>query len=212
MLDEIDMQLRVGKVTASNLFRIFGNKARKTYAEELRDQLEHPERWYGRHDPPLERQPAPLAWGNTYEPVARAEYAFRNQCDVANVRFRVSDTLPFFGASIDGIREPARKRGLEVKCCYLETEHLKTLRDGIPKKHRVQIYGELHCHVLEVVDFIAYDPRRNSPEDYREWPVYPQNAVTAVLLAEIDRFWDYVTGRGRDAVNQDVADNLPNLF
>lgn len=209
MIREPDFELRNGKITSSQLYRLWGKKtSRLTYAKELRDQLEYPERYINRHNPPLAHMPASLRWGHEVEPMARGEYAFRHQTDVDVPRFKISADRDFFGSSIDGIRNITR--GLEVKCCWLETEHLKTLRDGIPRKHNVQIFGELHCYELEVVDFVAYDPRRNHPEDYREWEVKRQPVIEVVMLAEIDRFWDFVIGHGRDTQTAPVE--APRFF
>lgn len=209
MIREPDFELRVGKITSSNLFRLWGKRtSRVTYANEIRDELEHPEKYIHRHNPPVDRMPAPLRWGTVTEPIGRGEYAFRHQSDIEIPKFRVSPDRDYFGSSIDGIRNITR--GLEIKCCYLETEHLKTLRDGIPRKHNVQIYGEIHCYELEVVDFVAYDPRRNHPEDYKEWPVKREPAIEMVVLAEVDRFWDFVVGRGHDSANAPIE--APRFF
>ena len=209
MIREPDFELRVGKITSSNLYRLWGKKtSRLTYAKELRDELEHPEKHIYKHNLPVDHLPASLRWGVINEPRARAEYAFRHQCDIEVPRFKLSPDRDYLGSSIDGIRNITR--GLEVKCCWLESEHLKTLRDGIPRKHNVQIFGELHCYELEVVDFVAYDPRRNHPEDYKEWEVKRSAPLEMVLLSEVDRFWDFVIGRGRDSAN--APTQAPRFF
>ena len=209
MIREPDFALRVGKITSSQLYRLWGKKtSRVTYANAIRDELEHPEKYIDRRNPALEHMPASLAWGHEVESMARGEYAFRHQCDIEVPGFRVSPERDYFGSSIDGLRSATR--GLEIKCCWLETEHLKTLRDGIPRKHNVQIYGELHCYELELIDFVAYDPRRNHPEDYKQWPVKRDLALEFVMLAEIDRFWNFVIGHGRDTTNAPVE--APRFF
>lgn len=208
-MSELDFELRNGKITSSQLFRLWGKTtSRVTYANEIRDQLEHPEKYIHRHNPPIAYMPASLAWGHEVEPRARGEYAFRHQTDIEVPRFRISPDRDYFGSSIDGLRNI--QRGLEIKCCWLETEHLKTLRDGIPRKHNVQIFGELHVYELEVIDFVAYDPRRDHPEDYKEWPVKRQATIEMVMLAEIDRFWNFVIGEGRDTTNAPVE--APRFF
>ena len=209
MIREPDFELRVGKITSSQLYRLWGKKtSRLTYAKELRDQREHPEKYIHEHNPPLAHLPASLRWGVEMEPRARGEYSFRHQVDIEIPRFRLAPDRDYFGSSIDGLR--TSKRGLEIKCCWLESEHLKTLRDGIPRKHNVQIYGELHVYELEIVDFVAYDPRRNHPEDYKEWAVEHSAPLELVLLAEIDRFEDFVVGRGPDSRNAPVE--APRFF
>ena len=208
MIREPDFELRVGKITSSQLFRIWGPRARTTYALQLRDELEHPEKYINRHNPPPEHMPAPLRWGVETESLARAEYSFRRDIDIDIPKFQVSPERDYLGSSIDGLRND--RVGLEIKCCYLESEHLKTLRDGIPRKHNVQIYNEIHCYDLSFVHFVAYDPRRNHPEDYKEWPVHRDNAIEVVLLSEIDRFWDFVIGHGRDS--QTVPVEAPRFF
>lgn len=209
MIREPDFELRVGKITSSQLYRLWGKKtSRLTYANQIRDELEHPEKYINRHNPPLSHMPASLRWGVEVEAQARGEYCFRHQVDIEIPRFKISPDRDYFGSSIDGLRNATR--GLEIKCCWLETEHLKTLRDGIPRKHNVQIYGELHCYELGIVDFVAFDPRRNHPEGYKEWPVKRDTAIEMVLLAEVDRFWDFVIGSGRDATNAPVE--APRFF
>ena len=209
MIREPDFALRVGKITSSQLYRLWGKKtSRVTYANAIRDELEHPEKYVDRRNPPLEHMPAALAWGHEVESMARGEYAFRHQCDIEVPGFRISPERDYFGSSIDGLRRATR--GVEIKCCWLESQHLKTLRDGIPRKHNVQIYGELHCYELELVDFVAYDPRRNHPEDYKQWPVKRDLALEFVMLAEIDRFWNFVIGHGRDTTNAPVE--APRFF
>lgn len=116
----------------------------------------------------------PTAWGNKYEPEARAKYAERTGYIVNEVGFKVHDSIPYLGGSFDGeiaIHQGASKdfyelQGIiEIKCPYDPIKHCKnrdlSQGEGITIKH--EYYGQIQNNIevagVQWCDFVSYDPR-----------------------------------------------------
>lgn len=115
----------------------------------------------------------PTAWGNKYEPEARAKYAeLMPDWTVNEVGFTVHPQIPYFGGSFDGeiiggIEGLTRWVGgiIEIKCPYDPIKHCKnrdlSQGEGITIKH--EYYGQIQANIevagVQWCDFVSYDPR-----------------------------------------------------
>lgn len=98
---------------------------------------------------------SPLAWGQRFEPVAQMYYEYINNTTINEYGCIVHDTIPFLGASPDGINVDYDKnktlygRMLEIKCI------VNREINGIPKKeYWVQMQLQMECCNLNECDFL----------------------------------------------------------
>lgn len=116
------------------------------------------------------------AWGNKYEPEARAKYSEKTGYDVKETGFTTHPKIKYFGGSFDGsitgyfhsdeFDKTMGIRGIiEIKCPYDPIKHCKN-RDllqngGITSKF--EYYGQIQANIevagVDWCDFISYDPR-----------------------------------------------------
>jgi hypothetical protein len=113
---------------------------------------------------PTEHYVSPaMDWGVENESLARAEYAFRMDCEVERTGFVLHPTIDRLGASPDGLI--GTDGGLEIKCPNTAT-HIKWMRDGIvPEEHRLQMYTGMVCCERDWWEFMSFDPRL--PQQYQ---------------------------------------------
>jgi putative phage-type endonuclease len=105
-----------------------------------------------------------LEWGKRHEAEARAAYSWLTGYAIDQVGFAIHGSMPFVGASSDGLIED--RGGIELKCPYNSTVHLKTLlTQKIPKDYIPQVQGGLWVLERDWMDFTSYDPRM--PETHR---------------------------------------------
>jgi hypothetical protein len=113
---------------------------------------------------PYEFDGKAIQHGNTYEPAARREYEFLNDCSVQQQGLALlSEVLPdlpeakFIGASVDGLVE---EEGLvEIKCPLNNARHLRCfINDEVPKEHLPQIQGQMWVTGRKWCDFVSYNP------------------------------------------------------
>lgn len=101
-----------------------------------------------------------MKWGAEAEAFARKEYELQTGSMVKEVGFRKHPTLPWIGASSDGL--VGKNGAIEMKCPYNSGVHLKTIEFGMPEDHRPQVQGQMWILGLDWVDFGSYDPRMPS--------------------------------------------------
>ncbi len=147
---------RVGRLTGSELQKVItGGKTAETYMTDLIGET-------------LTQQPADeisskyLDWGNTYEPAARALYAWQyaddpERSEVTQVGFAIHPEYDRVGCSPDSL---VGKAGiLEIKCPYTPKNHLRTLMTGkVPIEYVAQVQGNLWITEREWCDFVSYHP------------------------------------------------------
>lgn len=100
---------------------------------------------------------AAMQWGSDHEAEARGYYELKTGNLVDLVGFVRHDTIPFFGASPDGL---VGDDGLvEIKCPNTTT-HLKRIREGkVPEEYKPQMLVQLIVTGRKWCDFVDYDPR-----------------------------------------------------
>jgi putative phage-type endonuclease len=105
-------------------------------------------------------QNAAMAWGIEHEPKARQAYEILTENDVSEVGFVYHPSLPWSGASPDGL---VGDDGLVEIKCPTEATHMATLEGAaIPKNYMLQMQWQIDCCERGWCDFVSYDPR---------WPV-----------------------------------------
>lgn len=200
---------RLGRITASRFADVLGTPtAQATYARKLRAEFEILKRLNAGEDVPLEPDfySAATEWGKRHEPIARAEYEWRNDVIVVVPQFRVHPVYPFVGCSADGygaIETPrtveliSTNIGVEIKSPYSSEVHARTLVCGVPDEHVPQIQGEAWVWGFEAVDFVSFDPRRSGDSRYFERRIPRDEKFIKRLEVAVLKFWDFVQS-GKD--------------
>jgi putative phage-type endonuclease len=95
--------------------------------------------------------------GTETEPIARDEYELVTGNEVEQTGFWIAETMPYFGASPDGL---VGDDGLvEIKCPETHT-HLETWRTKkIPHPYKLQILGNLIATDRQWAVFVSFDNR-----------------------------------------------------
>jgi putative phage-type endonuclease len=184
--------IRCGKVTASRVADLTAKTktgwgaSRANYMAEL-----IAERLTGTTPPGFSN--AAMQWGTETEPQARMAYAFRMDCDVAEIGFVDHPRITMTGASPDGLIGDV---GLvEIKCPNTAT-HLDTLLgQSVPAKYLTQMQWQMACTGRAWCDFASFDPRL--PESMRLFVqrVHRDETVIADLEAEVAAFLAEVDGK-----------------
>ena len=102
-----------------------------------------------------------IQWGIDQEPLAREAYSKATGNAVKEVGFVDHPSIPFSGASPDGL---VGEDGLiEIKCPTTAT-HIETLlSEEIPEKYKLQMLWQMACTGRKWCDYVSFDPRL--PED-----------------------------------------------
>lgn len=134
-----------------------------------------------------------MADGIENEPFGRSAYEVAHEVMVDRVGFIVHPLIDRFGASPDGLVDPARRGVLEVKCPIPAT-HIAWLLAGVaPTEHQPQMIAEMACTELPWVDFVSYCPALppnlqlftvRFPRD--EARIKAMEAEVRVFLTEVD--------------------------
>lgn len=123
-----------------------------------------------------------MQWGHDYEGEARAVYELQSAAPVEDVGLVVHESLPFVGASPDGL--VGDDGGLEIKCPMSLAVHLRTLQNGMPSEHRWQIQGNLWVTGRRWWDFVSYQPL--FPESLRLYVERVQRDEDAIAKLEAE--------------------------
>lgn len=141
---------RMNVLSASSIWRVlFSEASRKSL---IKDKLKDVD--FNVKSNPVSYD-SPLAWGQRFEPVAQMYYEHTYNTTIKEYGCIVHDTIPFLGASPDGINVDYDKnksmygRMLEIKCIVSREI------DGIPKKeYWVQMQLQMECCDLNECDFL----------------------------------------------------------
>lgn len=154
--------IRVGKVTASRVADVVAKTksgwgaSRANYLAEL-----IAERLTG--DPAPSFINAAMQWGTETEPLARAAYEFRADCEVAQIGFIHHPEIAMAGASPDGLI--GTDGMIEIKCPNTATHIDTLLGQKVPEKYVTQMQFQMACADRSWCDFVSFDPRL--PEEMR---------------------------------------------
>lgn len=169
-MNEQHKQVRLGRVTASQVSKILGKDDEKftqtgeSYLYEVAAQI-----LTGQTSEEVFNKA--LDWGNTYEPeaVARLQREYPElpieYFGIENPQFfSLMELEGFAGGSPDG--KIADKYCVEVKCPYNSAIHLKNIaitdNEGLKSEHPdyyAQLQMNLMCTGCELGLFVSYDPR-----------------------------------------------------
>ncbi len=98
--------------------------------------------------------------GTDMEPIARSWYESQRDIMVHEVGFIKHPTIPYFGASPDGL---VGDDGLiEIKCPNTTTHINTLLRGSYDETYKLQIQTQLACTGRQWCDFVTYDDRLTS--------------------------------------------------
>ena len=151
---------RLGKVTASNVFKIMTKgqgKTRQTYMIELIKEILTGES----KDFYVSRE---MRRGIELEDSARQEYEIREFRLVNEVGFILHPKIEGFGASPDGF---VGKDGLlEIKCPNTETHLDSFLNDEVDQNYIYQMQTQMMCTDRKWCDFVSYDDRLPEKSSY----------------------------------------------
>ena len=179
------LQLRAGRVTASRVADIIAktksgpSASRTNYMAEL-----VAERLTGR--PSEGFSSAAMQWGTQTEPQARDAYAALTGQDVEQVGFVHHPSIPFSGASPDGLI--AWDGLVEIKCPNTST-HIDTLLTGkVPSKYITQMMWQMACTGRDWCDFVSFDPRLPEHMQLVVKRVEADPTLIASLEAEVSLF------------------------
>jgi hypothetical protein len=126
-----------------------------------------------------------MQWGTTHEAAARTLYEARFNVEVEQIGF-VAHDLMAAGASPDGLVD---WDGLiEIKCPFNPTNHVNTLRNGMPVEHMAQIQGQLWITDRRWCDFVSFDPRMPSQLQLYVQRVERDDMFIGMLTEEVSRF------------------------
>lgn len=164
---------RKGKVTASCFGRLFGTaKEKNAYLKQLREGAKS-------------FRSEATTWGKANEEEARAQYMMATGEQVIEVGFMERADWLRVGASPDGI-VPSKEAcptppfsegepniwatgeiigGVEIKCPYDPSVHLRYQKYGIPEMYYWQVMGCMWVTGAEWWDFVSYNPRLMRWED-----------------------------------------------
>lgn len=127
-------------------------------------------------------------WGNTNEPLARADFARLTGFTVEEVGFCTrADGAPI-GCSPDGLIKEGDSyiAGLEIKCPQVDTHVEYVLEGKLPDKYKLQVHGSMAVTGLDKWWFFSWFPQLNP----------------LLICVPRDEFTEQVT----DALNQFVID------
>jgi hypothetical protein len=166
MLSAENKQMRGGKITASQFWKVVSLKGKLTetaitYLYEVIAEI----MTNGLSIDTNEFSSRATDWGNEYEPIARKVYAEYKGVEVKLSNF--TEHSLYAGCTPDGEID-ADNGLLEIKCPYVSANHIKLLLCETPedllktkKEYYWQCQFQLYCTGRSYVDFVSYDPRTN---------------------------------------------------
>jgi hypothetical protein len=131
-----------------------------------------------------------LSWGTDAEPFSRKEYELQTGSIVNEVGFKRHPTLPWIGASSDGL--VGNRGGIEIKCPYNSSVHLRTIECGMPEAHVPQVQGQIWVLELDWIDFVSYDPRMPASLKIYIQRIHRDQKYIDMLQKEVLKFLDEV--------------------
>ena len=155
--------LRLGKITASELDVLITPKGKISESKGVQTYI------YKKATEKLinyrkEVNGKALDYGNENEIIAKQEYAFTYNKEIADGNFYYLEDLNF-GASPDAVvLENNEVIGiLEAKCPYEAPNHMQYISEGVlPDIYKAQVQGQLLATGLKWCDFYSYHPHLKS--------------------------------------------------
>jgi putative phage-type endonuclease len=185
-------QFRHNLITASELSKVFDSQAQQNNLMYSKCKPWEP---MGRCNNPS----SPLHWGQKYEPLSVMLYEHIYQTKVGEFGCIQHDTLPFLGASPDGINidpsSPRFGRLLEIK------NVLSREIDGIPlKEYWIQMQAQMEVCDLDECDFLE-----TKFVEYAGYRDYMEDKFVQGSVVEDDSEDGLNTTRSNDPESEDEA-------
>lgn len=213
--------LRAGRITGSIAQQIMTSS--RTSWNRIAGELRNPKPFFSLENTP--NMPAPLAWGQTYEKQAAAQFWDRHpEYDVWDPRFihwhDAADRVRIrhFGYSPDrlisraGFDTPIG--GIETKCPYDQQVHIEVVRGRcVPVWAKWQVLHGMWVSDLPEWWFVSFDPRvEDEGWRYFECRVIPDPRDVAKLRSTLDEFLQgFLMGERFTPLNPTAAD-LERMF
>lgn len=180
---------RLGKVTASRVADLMA-KTKTGYSASRQNYMAQLicERLTG--SPSETFNSAAMQRGVEMEPLARSDYEARNSIMVIECGLVLHGSIPYFGASPDGL--VCADGLLEIKCPNTWT-HIETIKTGKPKgEYFTQMQAQMSCTGRQWCDFVSFDDRLPGDLAYFQTRVERDEKFIETMLQEIRIFLDEV--------------------
>lgn len=129
--------------------------------------------------------------GRENEPLARAVYEHRMDCEVYQTGFVLHPSMDRFGASPDGILPEGC---VEFKCPAQNNHIAYARREIIPPEYIDQMQSEIVCAEAEWCDFVSYCPDMKAPFDMYRVRVYRDDKRIAEIEDAVKKFLEEIAG------------------
>lgn len=173
---------RLGKVTASSLYKVMAKEGTALRADYMMDLL--CERLTGK---PVDNYTnEAMQRGIDLEPKAKAMYELITGNTVKQVGLIDHPVIQMFGASPDGLIDI--EGNLEIKCPKTST-HVDFLLTGeIDKKYLYQTHAQMMCAERIWTDFVSYDDRLPPGLDYKCVRIERDDELVKVIEEGVIKF------------------------
>ena len=180
-------QMRLGKLTASQFGTVmahvkkdFGDPAKRYAVQIALGQITGVV-------PPAGYQNEHMIRGHEQEPIARAQYEVKYDCEVTNGGFFCNE---FIGVSPDGL--VGDKGVIEIKS-VIAAKHFATLKSqSYDKSYKWQLIGNLFYTGSDWIDFVSYCSEFPAGGQLYTYRLHRKDYETEISLME-DRFNDFKT-------------------
>jgi len=192
-----DIQRRLGKLTASNMWRAMDFlKSGKESAERKKYKTELvAERLTGVFVPHYVNRA--MEHGIAFEPEARSVYTQRTGRKIIASQFLDHSEIDLCGATPDGFVDDGL---IEIKCPETTTFIKWALAGEVPDEHIPQMALQMDVTGRDWVDFVAYDPRIPSGRNmliirYERSKAYQKEVrkMAKLFLAEVEEMFRIMT-------------------
>lgn len=139
-----------------------------------------------------------MEWGIAHEDAAKARYEEITGNLISPCGFALHETIPYFGASPDGL---IGDDGL-IECkCPTTTTYTEWLVSGVvPEQHKPQMLAQLAVTGRKWCDFFAFDPRIKSKAHQhflRRFEPKPEEIAAVeeaakIFLAEVEQLFEVI--------------------
>jgi len=144
-------KMRKGMITASDFAQALGDGKFGTQRQFYAKKSGYEEDKFNPNMPPLK-------WGVMFEPVAAEIYEQRRHVKLHDFGLLQHPTVPYFGASPDGITEQGVM--VEIKCPFK-----RKITGDVPLQYYYQIQGQLDVCGLDECDFLECEFTEYTSED-----------------------------------------------
>lgn len=175
------------RITASRMGDVLANpntKRYRNYQEDIIDEIMGVPDFRDTDQPWFQH-------GKDWEPEARGLYEWETGFEVEEVGVEVHPDYDFISCSPDG--EISKDGGLEIKSHKSLVEHKKSIRVGIPSKHKPQVQSSLWITGRKWWDFVSFYKNTSiGKRDIYIYRVTPDSKYIKRIEKACLKFWDEI--------------------